>query len=88
MQLEYNRKYNITPKTIEKEIREGIEIYLKSEEDLRIRLGLEDKEFQIREVITQLEKEMFLAAKNLQFEKAAQLRDKVKELKSLKIEKR
>lgn len=88
LQLEYNRKYNITPKTIEKEIREGIEIYLKSEEDLRTRLGLEDKELEIREVIAQLEKEMFLAAKNLQFEKAAQLRDKVKELKSLKIEKR
>ena len=83
IQLEYNKKHHITPKTIEKSIREGIEIYLKEEENLKKRLEFEDKELELREIISQLEKEMYIAAKNLQFEKAAQLRDKIKELKEV-----
>ncbi|UCD14920.1 MAG: UvrB/UvrC motif-containing protein, partial [Candidatus Omnitrophota bacterium] len=51
------------------------------EKDFIERLDLEEKDMQIREVIAQLEKEMYIAAKNLQFERAARLRDKVKELK-------
>jgi len=81
IQLEYNEKYNITPKTIEKSIREGIEVYMKEEENLKRRLEIKNDELELREIIFQLEKEMQLAAKNLQFEKAAQLRDKIKELK-------
>jgi excinuclease ABC subunit B len=81
IQLEYNKKHNITPKSIQKSIREGIEVYMKEEENLKKRLELEDEELQLREIISQLEKEMRIAAKNLQFEKAAQLRDKIKELK-------
>jgi excinuclease ABC subunit B len=81
IQLDYNKKHNITPKTIEKSIREGIEVYMKEEENLKKRLEIENDELELREIIFQLEKEMQLAAKNLQFEKAAQLRDKIKELK-------
>jgi len=81
IQLEYNRKYNITPKTIEKAIREGIEVYLSEEERLKERLDFKEKELEIMEAIAYLEREMFIAAKNLQFEKAAQIRDRIGELK-------
>jgi excinuclease ABC subunit B len=81
IQLEYNKRYNITPKSVEKAIREGIEIYMKEEASLNQRLDFNDKEIEIMEAISYLEKEMFIAAKNLQFEKAARIRDRIKELK-------
>lgn len=87
IQLEYNQQYKITPRSIQKAIREGIEIYLKEEDELNRRLDWNEKELEIHDVILHLEKEMFIAAKNLQFEKAAQLRDKVNELKGLQNEK-
>ena len=81
IQLEYNKEHNITPTTIQKAIREGIEVYLKEESSLAERLDFNDKQFQLHDVIAQLEKEMYIAAKNLHFEKAAQLRDKIEDLK-------
>lgn len=87
LQLEYNKKYHITPKTVEKAIREGIEMYMREEERLYQRLDFEEKEIEIMEAIDQLEKEMLIAAKHLQFEKAAMLRDRIKELKGA-LEKR
>jgi len=81
IQLEYNKKYNITPRTIKKNIKEGIEIYFREEKNINQRLELEDKELEIREAIAVLEKEMAIAAKNLQFERAACIRDKIQELK-------
>lgn len=83
IQLEYNRENNITPQTIQKAIRQGIEVYLSEEDNLRRRLDLSGKEIELRDIVAQLEKEMFIAAKNLQFERAAQLRDKIKELKEV-----
>ncbi|OQX87972.1 MAG: excinuclease ABC subunit B [Candidatus Omnitrophica bacterium 4484_70.2] len=81
IQLEYNRKHNITPETVKKAIREGIEMYAREEENLHQRLEIEEKEMDIIEALGYLEKEMMIAAKNLQFEKAAQIRDKIKELR-------
>ena len=81
VQLEYNKKHNITPKTIEKNIKEGIEIYSREERNIKAKLELEDKELEIKGAIAVLEKEMAIAAKSLQFEKAARLRDRIQELK-------
>ncbi|MCM8826309.1 MAG: excinuclease ABC subunit UvrB [Candidatus Omnitrophica bacterium] len=81
IQLEYNRRYKITPRTIEKSVREGIEVYFREEKNLLRRMNIEDKEMEVIETISYLEKEMEIAAKNLMFEKAAQLRDTIKELK-------
>ena len=83
IQLEYNKKHNITPRTIKKNIKEGIEIYFRQEEQLKERLDFDDKELEVRELIAILEKEMEIAAKNLRFEKAAQLRDKIEQLKGV-----
>jgi len=74
IQLEHNVKYRITPQSIQKAIKAGIEIYLKEENNLNKRLELYGEEIQLHEAVAQLEKEMFVAAKNLHFEKAAQLR--------------
>jgi len=83
IQLEHNAKHRITPQSIQKAIKAGIEVYLKEEDNLNKRLELDGEEIQLHEVVAQLEKEMFMAAKNLHFEKAAQLRDKIKELKKV-----
>jgi len=83
IQLEYNLKNKITPKSIQKAVKEGIEIYYKEEDALRHRLDLDEKGIELHEVVAQLEKEMYIASKNLHFERAAQLRDKIKELKKV-----
>lgn len=81
IQIEHNKKYNITPQSIQSAIKEGIEIYLSEEEKTEKQLGLGSQDMSLHQVVAQLEKEMFLAAKNLYFEKAAQLRDKINDLK-------
>lgn len=83
IQLKYNLKYKITPKSIQKAIKKGVEIYLKEDKNLNQRLDLNEENIQLHQVVAQLEKEMYVAAKNLYFEKAAQLRDKVEELKKV-----
>jgi excinuclease ABC subunit B len=82
IQSAYNKKHKITPTTIERAIKDGIETYLKEEEEIKHKLELDEGDIQVRDIIAQLEKEMFIAAKNLHFEKAAQLRDKIKALKA------
>lgn len=81
VQLEHNLKNNITPKSIEKAIKEGIEMFINEEEKIRNRLEINEEELEVRQAIDELEKEMYIAAKNLQFEKAAEIRDRIKELK-------
>jgi excinuclease ABC subunit B len=78
-QESYNKKYNITPKTVIKEIRDDFSAYRKTKFDdssLEIKT---DKEFE--ELILSLEKEMLEAAEALEFERAALIRDKIKEFK-------
>ncbi len=84
LQLAYNLKHKITPKGIAKALHQGIEIYFKEEESLKERLSWQEESLTLRDAIGQLEKEMYIAAKNLHFERAASLRDKIKELKSAK----
>jgi len=81
IQLAHNLKHKITPQSIERLVKNGIEIYFKEENNLNKRLELDGDEIKLHEIVAQLEKEMFIAAKNLHFEKATQLRDKIKETK-------
>ncbi|MFA5345645.1 MAG: UvrB/UvrC motif-containing protein, partial [Candidatus Omnitrophota bacterium] len=80
IQLEFNKSNNINPRSIEKAIKEGIEDLAEAEEFVVNLTGEAKDEFELRKYISELEYEMELAARNLQFEKAAVLRDKVKEL--------
>ena len=85
IQEAYNKKHHITPKTIEKAVREG-ELRLKAED--KRPLTVQDyktlpKE-ELRNLIEDLESQMMLAADNLEFEKATTLRDHLKMLKKNK----
>ena len=83
IQIEYNEKHGITPRSVEKAIREGIETAAReeAEETVRDAVGLSEKEFEVEEVVADLEEEMELAARNLHFEQAAVLRDQIAELR-------
>lgn len=75
IQSEYNKKHGIVPKTIIKEIRDGISISSKITE--KKVMSEKEKEKAIKE----LEKELEVVVKDLDFEKAIELRDKILELK-------
>ena len=81
LQMKYNREHGITPKTIEKDIRAVIEATMVAEETadyaaVKPKLSAKEREKRIR----MLEKEMKAAAKALEFEKAAALRDEIRQL--------
>ncbi len=80
IQQAYNREHHIIPQTITKKVGEIIEISSHDEETLRKKTKLSKAERE--QLIAQLTKEMKAAAKLLEFEHAAYLRDKIKELQS------
>ncbi|MFN7019699.1 MAG: excinuclease ABC subunit UvrB [Phycisphaerales bacterium] len=81
-QLAYNAEHGITPTTIVKSIRRGLEAELKARRTAREAVRETEQSFEIGELVRQLEDEMLEAAQNLEFEKAARLRDQVRRLKS------
>ncbi|MGA9228395.1 MAG: excinuclease ABC subunit UvrB, partial [Mesobacillus sp.] len=85
IQEEYNAKHGITPQTIQKEIRDVIRATIAAEdqEEYNPAEGLKKLSKKDREqVILNMEKEMKEAAKSLNFERAAELRDLILELKA------
>jgi excinuclease ABC subunit B len=79
-QEDYNKKNNITPKSIKKAIRDSLvekKDYDKKQLDIQVE---KLTKIQKSRLIKQLRSQMLLASSNLQFEKAAELRDKIKEL--------
>ena len=80
IQEEYNKIHGITPKTIKKSVRETISIV--KQEDIGVEYKLEKKE-DIKDTISKLTDEMLQFASQMEFEKAAELRDKIKELEKL-----
>ena len=82
LQLAYNKEHGIVPKTIIKDIRDVIEISSKAEVDdkaAKKKMSKKEKD----ELIAKLTAQMKEAAKLLEFEHAAYLRDKINELKGL-----
>lgn len=81
LQMAYNEKHGITPKTIVKEIHDIKE----SIEEAKIKEIKQLKEFvpksEVPDIVRALEEEMQTAAIALEFEKAAKIRDRIKELK-------
>ena len=80
-QSAYNEEHGIVPKTIVKSVRELIEISSESEKALRRADGVKLTGSERKELIEKLEKEMKAAAKMLEFELAAQLRDEIVRLR-------
>ena len=77
IQMEYNKIHGITPTTIKKEIRETIKASYEVEKDA---VDYIKEHETIEQAIDRLTDEMIAAAQSLEFEKAAELRDKIKEL--------
>ena len=87
IQEEYNKKHGITPKTIKKDVRELIRATIVAEEEEQLEtdkiseiLKMPKKERE--KVIEQMEKEMREAAKELDFERATELRDIIFEIRA------
>lgn len=82
-QLDYNSEHGITPATIEKAVRDLIEREAVEEEEEIERVDVETimSQEEAALIIAELERDMREAAENLEFEKAAALRDQIAELK-------
>ena len=84
IQMKYNEEHGIVPKTIIKDIRDVIEATKVAEESSEYKISKESStltEKEKKKLIEQYTEEMKDAAKNLQFERAAELRDMINDLK-------
>ena len=87
IQIEYNKKHNITPQTITKGWHNPLYAF-KEEFDSKVKVSDKKADYikdpkKLADYIKKLEKEMWKAAKNMDFEKAARLRDEINSLKNL-----
>ncbi len=80
IQMKYNEEHGITPKTINKSIRDTIRATVLEDVSSDYEIKKDDD---IDEIITKLTDEMLKCASKMEFEKAAELRDKIKELQKL-----
>jgi excinuclease ABC subunit B len=81
VQEEYNREHGITPETIRKSIRSGIEAEVAAHRQANAAVGrVNETEYVTQEYINELEAEMLAAAEALEFERAAALRDRIVQL--------
>ena len=83
IQLEYNKKHGIEPETIKKEIRRGLSEQVKARQTARQAVRFEESEYDRVELASQIEREMLEAAESLDFERAAMLRDQLRELRDM-----
>ena len=88
LQVEYNQKHNIIPKTIKKSIENNLLSLVQSYRSIEdvvaeqmVELNVETRD--LPKLLDKLEKDMHKAAKLLDFERAIQLRDEIKKIKSL-----
>jgi len=83
IQTKYNKDHNITPETIKKEIRRSLADLVKARQTAREAVRFGDTEYDKVELASAIEQEMLEAAQTLDFERAAFLRDQLRELKEL-----
>jgi excinuclease ABC subunit B len=82
-QLEYNREHNITPRSVSRAVEESLATYESKRKEADAVLHDAGMDVDLTETINELEDEMLSAANELKFEKAALLRDQIKELKRM-----
>jgi excinuclease ABC subunit B len=83
IQVAYNKEHGITPQTIQKEIRKSLSDVIRARHAAQEAVKFNEEEFDQTELVRQLEEEMLAAAKELDFERAAMLRDQLAELNAL-----
>jgi excinuclease ABC subunit B len=81
LQLEYNVRHGITPETVRTAIGAGIEEEIASHKFVQEVVGKQADNYVTQEYLEELHGEMLAAAANLEFERAAQLRDRIAQLK-------
>jgi excinuclease ABC subunit B len=82
-QLAYNKEHNITPRSVSRAVEESLATYESNRETAAGVLKDAKLDVDLTQTISELETEMLKAAEDLQFEKAALLRDQIKELKRM-----
>ena len=80
IQMEYNEEHGITPQTIQKSIRDTIKASYVADIQEEYKL---DKEANVQDIINKLTDEMLKYAAEMEFEKAAEIRDKIRELEKM-----
>ena len=77
IQMQYNKEHGITPQTIKKDVRDSIRATIVAETSEKYEL---EENASVEEIINKLTEEMLKHAERMEFEEAAKLRDKIKEL--------
>jgi excinuclease ABC subunit B len=80
-QLAYNEEHHITPRSVSRAVEESLSSHQETAEQAHAFLAESGVDIDISETLKELEEEMLAAANNLEFEKAALLRDQMRELK-------
>jgi excinuclease ABC subunit B len=80
-QLAYNKEHNITPRSVSRAVEESLSSHYTTTQQANSMLNEKGVDFDVTETLRELEEEMLTAANNLEFEKAALLRDQIRELK-------
>jgi excinuclease ABC subunit B len=81
-QAAYNTEHGIRPESIKKAIRAGIESEVQGRRAARLAVRLSEKDYAKTELVRELEDEMYRAAERLEFERAAEIRDRIMELQN------
>jgi excinuclease ABC subunit B len=81
-QMEYNEKHGITPRSVQRAVQESLHTILRGRELEESVIRESGGDFNISEVLRELQQEMEIAAANLEYERAALLRDQIGELKA------
>ena len=81
-QMEYNEKHGITPQTVRRAVQESLHTILRGREIAASVIQETGGDFNLTELLRELEEEMQQASANLEFERAALLRDQIMEVKS------
>src|SRR5439155_15894624 len=84
-QEKFNAEHGITPQTIVKAVRQTLESEVKARKTAAEAIHANEEQLDQGEIVKLLEEEMIEAAKNLEFERAAQLRDKINEMKGAPV---
>jgi excinuclease ABC subunit B len=81
-QMEYNEKHGITPQTVRRAVQESLHTILRGREIESAVIREAGGDFNLTELLRELEEEMQSASANLEFERAALLRDQIMEIKT------
>jgi excinuclease ABC subunit B len=80
-QLDWNREHNITPRSVSRAVEDSLAVYQNTRSRASLLLNEVGGNFDVTETLRELQEQMVEASNNLEFEKAALLRDQIRELK-------